>query len=800
MNTSGIRNQGSGVRIQPPVGRASPRAVLPIESCLLTPDPCPTPPFPTPDVTARCLPSADTQPCIRSGVGDSAAGQGGANFQSHPTTASAGGEHLDPAGTSNPIGRADTSETSTSKNDSAARPNLLSIPGGAGVPASRDRARARELAGLTFAVPHRQADSDEYAMLPAQVRTDVDRLLQFMEAIHAAKTGRRARCYELAAQMGERRGLTGKTLENKYYEFVGSGGNWRVLIDRARAGKPFWQLSTTLNLTAPFLDFWRTLCENNQRKCRPAYRQLLDRWRGWRAGGGRPSHRLAVPGYEVCPVAGANGRHPDGWSYKNLMRFAPTQFELTVARVGRAAAASLRPLVYTTRADLWVGSHYLFDDLWHDQFVNVLDTRQTGRPLEFGAFDLFSACKFAWGMRVRTENELTGKMEGLKEEMMRMLVASVVGQHGYSPRGTVMVVEHGTAAIRDELERLLHDQSGGLITTARSGMDGAGDALGIYGGRGKGNFRLKAAYESLHNLVHNEFGDQPGQTGMRPELRPEGMHGLLKRNDLLLDAFVQIAARDPERAAQLKLDLMEFNDFLGLAVEVYGRINGRTDHRLEGWARQTLAERLENGRIHLRRLSPWEVWQRGRADLIRFRPEQIALILGPDLGVERIIRGAQLEIECKEVSPDALKFDTVRIPPGKYRVVLNVFQPDRVYLFTAKGALVAECPRIWRVSRLDPEALREQYKRVARTETALLQPFRQRHAPRVQSAISNAQHNARVIRGAPLSAEEHALADTLKRIPAGRALEQLGPSDELPGRIEDPAATEEDERLIDQIL
>jgi len=33
------------------------------------------------------------------------------------------------------------------------------------------------------------------------------------------------------------------------------------------------------------------------------------------------------------------------------------------------SGCSHRELVYTTRANLWVGSHYLFDDMWHDHMV-----------------------------------------------------------------------------------------------------------------------------------------------------------------------------------------------------------------------------------------------------------------------------------------------------------------------------------------------------------------------------------------------------------------------------------------------
>ena len=48
---------------------------------------------------------------------------------------------------------------------------------------------------------------------------------------------------------------------------------------------------------------------------------------------------------------------------------------------------------------------------------------------------------------------------------------------------------------------------------------------GAYAGRGKGNFRFKAALESSGNRIHNDLADQaliPGQTGMDVDRRPEG--------------------------------------------------------------------------------------------------------------------------------------------------------------------------------------------------------------------------------------------------------------------------------------
>jgi len=203
---------------------------------------------------------------------------------------------------------------------------------------------------------------------------------------------------------------------------------------------------------------------------------------------------------------------------------------------------------------LWVGSHYLFDDLWHDLYCNNLDTLQAGRPLEFHALDLFTANKFAWGTKIRLERQ-DGTMEGLNEREMRLLLAYMLRCHGYSLRGTALVVEHGTAAIRSDVEAMLYDLTGGLITVERGSIKKSGLATAAhqYAGRTKGNFRIKAALESYGNLIHNETAFLLGQTGMDVAYRPEQTHGLLKENDALLTAISQL---HPEQIELLRLPLL----------------------------------------------------------------------------------------------------------------------------------------------------------------------------------------------------------------------------------------------------
>jgi len=663
--------------------------------------------------------------------------------------------------------------------NSGARSDLSSGPG-----VSTDPVCVAHETPAAFSIP--ASAQAEFIALPEPARAQVLSRLKVMQSI-AASGNKRATCRFYAARLRGVRGGSAQRFYTLYFAYRKSG-DWRVLLDHAKAGIKLTGSACHAALPRAFREFWKSLCEENKRRGgdKAAHRVLLAIWRTHF----HPTMRKPVreiPGYLRWPEADPGTGAPQGWTYSNLSRHSPNAFEKMVARIGRSAAGAHRPLVYGTRADLWVGSHYLFDDLWHDHFVNCLDTKKTGRPLEFGAFDLFSACKFAWGMRVRTENDATGKMEGLKEEMMRFLLASVLAQHGYSPRGTVLVVEHGTAAIRDDLERVLYDCSDGKITVARSGMDGGGDALGIYAGRGKGNFRFKAAYESLHNLVHNEMGLLPGQTGPNRETRPEALHGLLKRNDALLCAMAALEQEAPERAKMLRFDLLEFMQFQELAMEIYQRINGRVEHDLEGWGKQ-IVQVQRNGHPYFRRKSPTEVWDGGRKELTKLGPLAIAMILGPDIGIARTIYNGVTEIQDKELSADPLIFDTHGVDRGEYQVVLNPFLPDRLFVFNTKGGFVAECPRIWRVSRLDPEALQRAYGRARKIEGEMLAPLRARGAKLLTEQTENARHNAAVLGAgkAPISTRKIA-ADAFESLP------------EPDQRGEEATPAEDQETLLDNI-
>jgi hypothetical protein len=644
-------------------------------------------------------------------------------------------------------------------------------------------------------------DRAYYASLPEAVRNETKIWMQVISRVRAADKPLAEIAVQARALAGMK-GFSAVNMRTKYYLFKHSE-NWRCLVNHAKVGRK------VVSLPEAFIEHWKACCERNQRKSRPSWRAMIEEWKaGARIPGYERGKDHAVTGAAtgVFPEAGVGGI-PDGWSYRNLLKYAPTPYELGVARIGRSSSANCRPLVYSTRVGLQPGQFYFFDDLEHDIKVNFLGVnRKAMRPLELCCMDLFSACKVAWGMKPTIEDD--GIKQKLKEREMRFLLAYVVTRIGYRPEGTTLGVEHGTAAIRDDLEKILHDASDGAIVVNRSGIEGA--AALVYEGRGKGNFRFKAGLESSHNLFHNELAALPGQMGMDRDHSPEELHGREKNNNALIKAM---AFLPEERAALLRMPFLEFHAFMTLAGQVYEKINGRDWHDLEGWVEAGLlahefrlaldlpwmsANRILQapeqerkaitalisapGLTRIRKLSPMEVWTSGRERLTRLPGYLAPQIMGQENGVERkVLDNGLFEFEDRELGPGTFRYlarlasasshstNTSAeeiLPVGQtFQTFCNPFDPGVLHVCkagTGEGAYIGMCPRWEKVNRADVEAVHRQMGAAAHEETKRLLPYQARHTQEMRQHAADAKWNAGVLSGKAMTVQDKQLAQEIK--------------------------------------
>lgn len=542
-------------------------------------------------------------------------------------------------------------------------------------------------------------------------------------------------------------------------------------------------------LSADIVKRYMDLEDANQRKSAPAYRALKAELMcsGW--------PERAIPSESSLRLASKKA---------SLNRKA----ELGLARYGFIEAARSLPQVLSTRVGLWEGSHRVLDDVWHDNFTRLCKGNRSYaivRPLQLTILDLFTGDTPTWGCRPRLPNEDGTKHETLKEADTRFLVATDLYTVGYSPRGTKFLAEHGTAAIRDRLKAFLFDQSGGLITVEESGIVGNEAIMqGMFAGKGKGNSNFKAALESWHNLLHNEAGFAPAQTGMTRDHRPESTNAMLAYTTEITKLAVEL--KDDGVLDMLAIPIMDWHSqWMPFLQRTMDRIAHRTWHNLEGWSKipgNCFTEYLVSADLaqsigmadnevwigpdvylslpgHIRtavkvmatadpynftrpgRLSPRAAFNRGRGGLIKMPDHVIAQMLTlhgdlePEHFQERKVKAGYLRFWDMQKESGELRYESVitdpqgntrEMPSGsEWLVCVNPFNMDRAWCFNAKGAFCGTVPRAVRVSRLDEHSVTAEMGRKAHRAAVLLNGFKERHADEASDMQAMRDHNAQIL-------------------------------------------------------
>lgn len=579
------------------------------------------------------------------------------------------------------------------------------------------------------------------------------------------------------------------------------------LVDR-RYRKQQARSRTTL---PRFIADWHARCIECQRSggVPTAYHQLLQDW---------SQRRKTIPGYEDWP---GWPRIPAGWSLRNLQKLAPLSLEAVALKQGIRAAAPQLAQVLATREGLWLGSHFLFDDVWLD--LLVLSGRDKGQPLQLGVLEYLTGKRVAWGQKIRRRDEETGKMIHLNKRDMRSILALWGATVGYSPQGTTLVVENGTAAIDKELEELLYHASGGLIKVDRSGIGGVRQTLKQgHGGRGVGNPRHKAPLESYHNLQHNRISHLPGATG-HDRTPPETLHGLAHAEDQLIKAMDKLS---PERAGQLKHYMLTMDELSYELSKIVSDINARTNHKLEGWERcgymveelrlspsapwtpscevePSMAQMIihtacETGAdlVHRRRMSPTEAWDYEEArgnKLIKLPPWCICQILGMDMARPIKVASAYIRMRNKAIQDEELIYEARVVTPegairelthGTYQGYVNPYDADQLFVCGQDGRIIGTAALVRRVCTADTHAVEQAMGKAAGRREQQLEYARIIGASAEADIVRTREHNRRVMEGEPVTEEDYAQAYRIAASPedkraAARAARQAAAS--LPG-------------------
>lgn len=595
----------------------------------------------------------------------------------------------------------------------------------------------------------------DLALLPADERAAVDRWHAAFESVRKPVT---KSLREIAALLG----ASYATVLRKYYAWQRHGPS--ALVSARK--NPDFGLARITAFGRETFHYYHTLCLQNGRKCKPAYRKLTKLF----------FEKAPIPG---IPPEIPRTHLPAGWNYANFQRHAPSPFQLKAARVGIKASAEFRPLVFTSRAGLEVMQFVMFDDVWHDFEVVVLGRRERCRLLQLHAHDLFSACQFARGIKPRVKKEDGLSVTGFVLQDMIFLIAYVLGRFGYRQGGTCIVLEAGTATLPGDVMDLIKRLSGGKITFHVGKVQGGRAFAGQYLGRGKGNFRLKASLESSHNLLHNETADLlsfPGQTGSNARLNaPEELHGRQKDADklLLCLAALPVAVRE-----KLRFSFLEVTQAIWAVEEICETMNRRgslpwwSDHEIEGYVEAGLtttdflmpgigtlthdkfmslddAQRqavLAVAETRARKLSPREVFDSGAKGLRRWRNEETALLLWHARRDDPVTVGKDhvVMFQDKTISPDPLRFLAHTFPPGeKFDAVVNPLDPYQLYIYAADGRWLGALDHWGRIPREDTDGLERRMGAAEKVKNDLLAPVRDTSL--TLAKIERDEHNAAVI-------------------------------------------------------
>lgn len=655
------------------------------------------------------------------------------------------------------------------------------------------------------------------AVASMRARLDAVDWKEIMLEIAAAPKSQRVRAMRQAAA---RTGHGFGTVRRKFYGYERDGD--AALVDRRRV-----KATAAAN---PWAECYMAYVENDRNTSMGGYRRMMADFRA-----GRPMlgalgtwvdvFRREFPGVPVpasCPADWT----PRGATYANLQAAAKSNpdyfFSIAANRQGRKAAHRFLVPVLTTRAGLPVGAKVEYDDVWHN--TDVMLGARACQALEFAGYDVASGYKCSSILKPRFARA-DGARDNLKEQQFRFLFAYDHIVRGFHRGGVEDVVEHGTTAIRQNVERQIRaiPGMGGLITIRRSGILSEQVHAGLFIGSGGGNFRMKALCEGAHNILHNRTAALVGSRGRDAEHLHESEAALVKYEERLMAA----AAKLPEEfALRLEAGLLSFDEYHAAFRRIEAQLMDDPEHRLEGWGANVVAEyrlretsndwrpwaeverlaagdegdRLEAFAIaklvarcpSLKRVRPMsrrEVWLAGQGDLVRVDDWYLPHFMDVEKDALRLavrdngLIGFRNELYCgrdemlyRAVVKGRAGWEQALAPGTRAMALFNPMMPEKVWLVDGgDGHTFGTCPLFSRAPAYDRRAVEAAMGEQARDLARKVLPIRGRHQDEAERRARRMAANLRV-----LAAAKEAGARPVTMGGGAASLEELAGAEALP--------------------
>ncbi|MBR4653487.1 MAG: hypothetical protein IKO72_09015 [Kiritimatiellae bacterium] len=622
-----------------------------------------------------------------------------------------------------------------------------------------------------------------FAVMPGDAAT---RILSFADAlaVFAQARDKKSAAAAMAARLEPLgyKGLSLKSLYRKLDDFRNEG-LWSLVPGKYRR-----ENVRGIVANEAFVEHWQTLVLENRRKMRPAWRRLVCDFCAGVEIPGVGTWRdvyLQMRGFmpsagEPCPWSERNP--PPGWSFRNLLKFKPSEFAMVAAHHGMAEAKSRFGItVSKTRVGLSCCQVVEFDDMWYEHSVMFPGNREPQRVVEFAAIDVLTGhvvCYLPKPIRERAD----GTRETLRAAWAKYVYHYVLCVSGLPPERVVFVGERGTTKADGEFEAALklvnawrEAQGNGPVEWRTGALANAPLAKGLHDGAAKGNPRNKPHIEQMHATLKNSIGHIIGEIGGGRGVQPEETGAMVAEAKRL--AAIALAANLP--VEKVKTPFLSWPVYSEAIERAHRQMDERADHSLEGWedcgfvkgefrlkaeaswrAVKAMADMspeeagavtalVKAGMAEYRevRLSPREAWEKSKY-VLKAVPEYLApLILGSELCCVAKVTG-NMQFVYKDPNVGS-RLTVAAIAGGRllsrgatYRVWVNPLDGGKAYVCDMQGQYLGVA-KVLQAVRADatPEDLAAQLglrQRVLSDEARRLAPIaRRRLAAANERAAAN---------------------------------------------------------------
>jgi len=439
---------------------------------------------------------------------------------------------------------------------------------------------------LRFSIP--VEDMGEFALLPEARRFEVNFTLALLSKV-ASVNNFVAATNDLAVKYPHIRGMSGPSLRRKFYAYRDSQGDWRCLVKGYKAPK---------KLADAFGPYIKGLIEQNGRCISGALRQLHDCWeRGEEVPGYGTWRDWFIATHPTLPLPKKfPGQYPQGWSTRNLRRYAPSRAERSYMTRGLTAAHAHLPKLKRDTSNLRPMEWIVLDDFELDVMSAFLgDPSRNIKPQIAYVAGLMAMCvgtrkHLAWmlGPQVeRDERQPDGTVKkvrcGVRAIDVQGLLYKIFSEHGLPEYPVTLIVENAAAAIKPELELMLSTVFEGRIRVQRTSLIQHKTLPNGYLERG-GTPWEKGWVESDFNYLWGSLAALPGYKGSNERLNAPGDHAEKLRQMKIL--FGQGSGKlnlPPEILEQLRLPFPSLDILEKTFAQVLARSEQRTNHKFNGF-------------------------------------------------------------------------------------------------------------------------------------------------------------------------------------------------------------------------